>query len=247
MSVKAMAWAWEREVPSTAKFVLLALADHADNDGTCWPGQRWVAEKTGFGRQTVNKAISTLEKEGLLTIEHRFDNLGRPTSNYYNLNLKQGGNVVVGDIECRPERQGGVAQSDTNHSEEPIKEPIDRLDSDFEMFYAIYPRREAKADARRAWHKLQPNEELRHCISADLPRFREKERQFVPLPATYLRGRRWEDERAVVEPPKPLPRGLVIARQDNEAAMAETITPEQRRANKDKLAAIANSCLPSSE
>jgi biotin operon repressor len=233
-----MAWAWEQNVPSTVKFILLALADHADNDGTCWPGQAGVADKTGFGRQTVNKAVQTLEELGLLNVEHRFDNLGRPTSNYYYLHLKQGGNVVVGDIECRPERQGGVVEGDTNHSEEPIKESIDRLDSDFEGFYAIYPRREAKADARRAWRKLNPDSELQHRITADLPRFREKERQFVPLPATYLRGRRWEDERTVTVA-APIPEPIVRARSENAEAMAETLTPEQRAANRQKLSDIA--------
>ena len=33
MSIKAMAVVWEAELPRPEKFVLLALADHADHEG----------------------------------------------------------------------------------------------------------------------------------------------------------------------------------------------------------------------
>ena len=33
MSVKAMSWVWDQDIPREQKFVLLAYADHADHDG----------------------------------------------------------------------------------------------------------------------------------------------------------------------------------------------------------------------
>lgn len=61
MSVTAMSWAWKQPLDPTAKFVLLALADHAnDVDFTCWPSLNSLQTKTGFSRPTIWKAIDRL-------------------------------------------------------------------------------------------------------------------------------------------------------------------------------------------
>ncbi len=73
----------------------------------------------------------------------------------------------------------------------------------FDAFWAIWPKRDAKVAAVKAWNKISPDAELREKIlaavrlqmKADGPLARE--RQFIPLPASWLNGRRWEDE-----PPK---------------------------------------------
>lgn len=69
----------------------------------------------------------------------------------------------------------------------------------FDRFWAAYPRKEDKAKASKAWNKLAPNEGLVLRILAALawqcPRWAKDENKFVPLPTTYLHGRRWEDEK----------------------------------------------------
>jgi uncharacterized phage protein (TIGR02220 family) len=77
-----MAWAWEQDCTPTEKFVLLALADHAKDDGTCWPGMRRLAEKTGYTRRTVINAIKSLGEKGLLSSAPRH-NAGIQTTNLY--------------------------------------------------------------------------------------------------------------------------------------------------------------------
>ena len=67
MSNKASAWAWEQQgLITSEKFTLVALADNADEEGVCWPGQRFLSKKTGLSRVTVRKAITSLEAKGLL-------------------------------------------------------------------------------------------------------------------------------------------------------------------------------------
>ena len=61
MSVTAMSWAWKQPLDPTTKFILLALADHAnDVDFTCWPSLNSLQKKTGFSRPTIWKAIDRL-------------------------------------------------------------------------------------------------------------------------------------------------------------------------------------------
>ena len=77
----------------------------------------------------------------------------------------------------------------------------------FDQFWAAYPRRQAKKDARRAWHILQPSPELVATIVQHVTVRRETRawrEGFIPLPATFLRGERWEDELPVENEPRPL-------------------------------------------
>lgn len=75
-------------------------------------------------------------------------------------------------------------------------QPVERPDS-FSRFWEVYPRRQARKDALRAWAQLNPDDALVEQI-IDHILLRVKSRQwregFIPLPATFIRGERWEDE-----------------------------------------------------
>ena len=71
-------------------------------------------------------------------------------------------------------------------------------------FWTVYPRREAKLDARKAWAQLAPDAALVDTIIQALGWQRQTDgwqRGFIPLAASYLRGRRFEDERPVTLQP----------------------------------------------
>lgn len=77
----------------------------------------------------------------------------------------------------------------------------------FASFWAAYPNRKAKADALKAWEKLKPSEELQasilkaialQCQGED---WRKEGGRFVPHAATWLNGRRWQDETGAVQAP----------------------------------------------
>ncbi|MCP4651098.1 MAG: hypothetical protein GY853_13605 [PVC group bacterium] len=75
----------------------------------------------------------------------------------------------------------------------------------FEWFYFCYPRRTNKEQARKAFYKLKPDEELITEIMAAVARQIEvqwREPQYIPHPSTYLNGRRWEDEVIEYRQPK---------------------------------------------
>lgn len=67
---------------------------------------------------------------------------------------------------------------------------------EFTDFWAIYPRKVAKADALRAWGKLTKTDRAAIAMVIDnhLEAWRLTEPQFIPYPATWLRGQRWHDE-----------------------------------------------------
>ena len=77
---------------------------------------------------------------------------------------------------------------------------MSELVTDFDLFWAAYPKRRAKGDARKAWHKLQPDTALVQQILDALvwqtqqPDWLKAGGQYVPFPATWLRAERWDDE-----------------------------------------------------
>ncbi|MDR2055429.1 MAG: helix-turn-helix domain-containing protein [Desulfovibrio sp.] len=67
MSVDATRWAWtQKNVTPTQKFVLLALADRADEQNRCWPSISRIESDTGFDRKAIHRALKSLEESGLI-------------------------------------------------------------------------------------------------------------------------------------------------------------------------------------
>ncbi len=70
----------------------------------------------------------------------------------------------------------------------------------FEEFWKIYPRKEAKGDAFRAWKKLTIEEQrkawaaCKQQIQNLTDRMRDPAGNFCPMPATWLNGGRFDDE-----------------------------------------------------
>ena len=75
----------------------------------------------------------------------------------------------------------------------------------FDEFWAAYPRKVAKAVARKAFSRLTEQQQLDACKAianhVSYWKIKETELEFIPHPSTWLNGERWEDE-LVIEPKK---------------------------------------------
>lgn len=67
MSIKIMSQVWEvADVDSYTLLTLLALADHAGDDGWCWPSIEFLKKKTRLCERTLYQAIKNLVDKGLV-------------------------------------------------------------------------------------------------------------------------------------------------------------------------------------
>ena len=70
----------------------------------------------------------------------------------------------------------------------------------FSLFWEKYPKKLAKRDAEKAFAKIAPDEKLLGIILTALEIWKQSEDwikengKYIPYPATWLNGRRWEDE-----------------------------------------------------
>ena len=69
MSVYYSAAAWDADLEVTAKLVLLALADWANDDGLCWPSVAALVARTGVSDRTVQRTLRGLAEDGYVVAE----------------------------------------------------------------------------------------------------------------------------------------------------------------------------------
>lgn len=79
----------------------------------------------------------------------------------------------------------------------------------FDAFWSIYPKKKSRADAEKAWRKLAPSPELSQRIHASIAAqlgsedWRKDAGKYIPYAASWLNGRRWEDEQPAAPAPSP--------------------------------------------
>lgn len=216
MSVSAVRWAFsQRDLSPTLKIVLVCVSEHAHRDTLlAWPSNTLVAVECGLTRQTVNEAIKALEAARLIervgkvqqVVQWRFDLSATPTPP-----------VGHADTTCRPRRhdlsatptrnpQGTTSEPPGNHqppAEQPtlaLVEPLPDTSGvdEFTQWWALYPRKTAKAEARKAWTTALKRPGITGPFLLAAVRtypFDEREGgRFIPYPTTWLRGSRWEDQ-----------------------------------------------------
>lgn len=136
MSVRALAWAFEQPVDATAKLVLLALADHASEDGDCWVGMRTLEAKTSLKERAIQLACRRLEASGLIHRSARFQG-ERQTTNLWAVRFREPATTPPAlhapspglppasrALPPAPDAPPGAHQMHPkNHPEEPSREP----------------------------------------------------------------------------------------------------------------------------
>ncbi len=84
MSVRIMSLVWDYEALGQSEtLVLLAIADHADDRGHCWPSIDRIAAKSRLKRRQTQTVIKRLELSGYLQVDRPAAKLGRGHTSRY--------------------------------------------------------------------------------------------------------------------------------------------------------------------
>lgn len=71
MSLQALLWALDQQIPPIAKLTLLGMANYAGADETCWPSVTTLRRIATASDRSVRNAIADLEFNGLISVERR--------------------------------------------------------------------------------------------------------------------------------------------------------------------------------
>lgn len=81
MSAKQTGLVWELQLPHNEARVLMAMADHADQEGNnVYPGVPLLAWRTGYTTRQVRRILAILQEKGLIIVEE--EGGGRRTTRY---------------------------------------------------------------------------------------------------------------------------------------------------------------------
>lgn len=198
------------KVSAVAKAVYLVLAQFSQ----AYPSRKFIADRLGMSLSTVKRGIKELVDAGFVQVEHRFDDNGAQRSSLYHLGtmsysppqVVEGGSQVD-PPQVHPRTPPRVTDEPGPGSPvTPIKKQRERNNgevliyagqkSSFEDFWAVYPRRAAKAEAQKAWAKATQTASP-EVILDGARRYRDdpnREPKYTPHPSTWLNQGRWDDD-----------------------------------------------------
>jgi len=130
---------------SSRKLVLIKLADNASDSGVCWPSYSYLARQCEMSSRSVMRHVKELAKIGLITIEHRRDEIDSNQSNLFTMHLRSSLHNKSHDKKTKTASEKSAPPSDTVspplvtqcHPEPVNLEPIKKIykkDSHFSKF-----------------------------------------------------------------------------------------------------------------
>lgn len=86
-------------------------------------------------------------------------------------------------------KQNGASERETETEKNIL------FDEEFSIWYKSYPRRQARGDAEKAYKAVRQTVDAKTLLDGAIRAQRQfPEKQYTPLPATWLRDKRWLDE-----------------------------------------------------
>ncbi len=199
-------------VSASAVCVYAVLAEAANRDQTAWPSKATIGDRTGLSARTVQRCIAELRDAGWIRVSERSRDNGSQTSNTY-LVMR-----VRGDIGVLPPQDTGVSPPETLVSPpEPDPREPDPLvlefvteehivhpqadeqpnEQPFDIWWAEYPRKVRKPEARRAYAKAAKKVGHDRLLEA-MRTYRDfdsrVEEGFILHASTWLNQECWNDE-----------------------------------------------------
>ena len=277
MGFKTSEWAYALDLPLTTKAVLLALAHRADDQTrACFPGQDALAQMTGASRRSVVRALQDLERLGLLRRESRRRASGSKTSDRCVLLVDSyvpdghvteshmtDGHVTESPASCDTQSDltcHSVTYIEEEQSEEQPEEqsvdvqPADDVQSDFDVWWKNYPRKQARADALKAYRQARKTTSAQELLDG-LQRYVLSTigvgKEHIKLAGGWLRAERWTDEAVPITPDRD--RGYKPTRGEENLAVIARYAAQERaeaqRLNRDEqnFALVAQLAAEASE
>lgn len=193
-----------RQHSGTHRLMLLAIADYSQDDGTAWPSVPTLARKCLMGERNARYILSDLVASGALTVQ---TGKGPKGSNVYKIKLDSlgvqqsaGVQSFAGVQQGSPTPCNTVPLPPATQCSQTIIEPSNNRQCGFDEFWSAYPKKLSKGYAQKAWNRIKPNAVLRATMLQAIEAQKNSDGwtkdngKFIPHPATWLNGRRWEDE-----------------------------------------------------
>ncbi len=133
MSIQALNWALSQDQieNSGARFVLLVLANYANEMGQCYPSRETIAKKTSTSVRSVQNHINWLAEHGYLVWTNERNDSKQQTPNIYQLKKPSANSAPreekpsanIAEAECKLRRKPSAESAQYTSVREPSEEP----------------------------------------------------------------------------------------------------------------------------
>jgi pyocin large subunit-like protein len=222
LSIHAVSWAMKCRLPKVAeKFLLVCLANYADENGRCYPSIAALEYDTSMNRKTIIAAMKRLVDAGLVMDTGQRVGKTRQIP-VYQINMTaeySAENGIVDDAENntetgtvpKTEQSQKVLGNSPKNGTRNRQEPSDNITpltphcqkSEFDRFWEAYPKRRGANPRKPAEQKFRaavkrgtdPAEIVRGAerYAAELRDMGKLNTEFVAHAATWLNQERWSD------------------------------------------------------
>lgn len=197
-----------KSLSAQEKILYSEITALADLKGYCYASNNYFAHIYGVDSSTIKRWLRNLKDEGFIAVEieyktdtkeiekRRIIPITTPSSK---MSLGRCKNEPTPRCKNEPENTTSYSYSSNTHKEESIslQEYIGQTDSDFEQFWSVYPKKVAKAEARKAFAKKVRHEDMTKLL-ATIDKYKRtkqwSDKQYIPHPTTFLNQERWNDE-----------------------------------------------------
>jgi hypothetical protein len=159
-------------------------------------GRKKAAKETGLTEREIRTILDFLKKCGNLTIK---------TTNKFSIITIVNWHIYQSE-ETENDQQNDqqlTSKGPQTKTKEYKKNIMSESNPDFDRFYSVYPKHEAKKRARQVWEKIDPDPNLSAIILSAIEKQKihkahlKESGQFCPewpQPGVWLNNERWTDE-----------------------------------------------------
>ena len=187
-------------------------------------------------RYATDEAPNAAEPEYVVNDTTNAANVANANNKNQNQNQNQSQSQSQSQNQSQNQSQSQNQNQNQNQkqSKKTNKEKAQEREVRFERFWAVYPRKAAKAAARRAFDRINPDEALMEIMTTAIEKWKKTEQwndndgRYIPHPATWLNQRRWEDELPTPVVTKPTVIAQQYAQRDYSRVQEELMAEQDR-------------------
>ena len=190
---------YDKRLTPNAKLLYGEITALCNQEGYCWAMNAYFADLYGVSKTSISAWIGNLKEAGHITVQMNYKEGSKHILNRYIRILGEGiqDNLHTPIRKLDDPIQDIFVDNSTINTTSNIT--VNSI-GDFDAFWKFYPRKASKDAARKAWNKLNPDQNIMKMIADNVRErvekgeWRKDNQSFILHASTYLNQKRWEDE-----------------------------------------------------
>ena len=190
---------YDKRLTANAKLLYGEITALCYQEGYAWAGNQYFADLYEVHKNSISAWIGNLKEAGHITVQM---NYREGSKHILSRHIRLFGEGIQDNLHTPTRKLDDPIQEncgDNSTINTTINTTVNSI-GDFDAFWKFYPRKASKDAARKAWNKLNPDQNIMKMIGDNVRErvekgeWRKDNQSFILHASTYLNQKRWEDE-----------------------------------------------------